>query len=155
MIGRRALYKEAKAAELIAKLKAGSILRLHCDFIDDPKVKYIVIAHIDLDNDASIVFVVNSEIAAFIEHDAHLKIGQILLAKEPNYTFFDHDSYVNCCEIYDCLDLDFAIRYLIKNQGDFKGELTKEDKDKIISYVKIAQTIAKIDKDIIIKSLSE
>jgi hypothetical protein len=151
----RSSRKEAEIEELRAKLKAGSIIYLHCDFIDNPKDKYMVIVYIDINIDASFVFIVNSEIAPFIERDPHLKEGQILLSKEPDYTFLDHDSYVNCFEPYDCLDLDFTIHHLVENPGDLRGELKKEERDKIVAYVKIAQTISNYDRDIIIKSLSD
>jgi hypothetical protein len=146
--------EESKISELKARIKPGSIIHIFCDFINNPKIKYIAIVYIDFQKDASLVFVVNSEISPFIEHDAHLKQGQIKLAKVPNYTFLIHDSYINCVEVFDGLDLDFTIHHLLENPGEYKGELKSNEIDKIIAFVKTAQTIPNPDKDHIIKSLS-
>ena len=152
-IGRTASIS-SKITELKAKIKPGSIIRIYCDFISNPKNKYIVIANIDFDNTASLVFIINSEIPPFIEHDANLKLGQIPLEKT-RYPFFTNAlSYLNCIEIHDGLDLDFLINYLLKNPDEYKGELLVEEVGKVIAYIKNAQTIAPDDIEIMIQSLS-
>ena len=144
----RSSSEQSKISELKSKIRAGSIVYLYCDFITNPKPKYVVIAYVDFDNDDSLVFIVNSEIRPLIEHDKRLKESQIKLTKESIYTFLDHDSYVNCVEVFDCLDLHYAIRNL-----EYKGELRREEVNQIISCVENSQTIAKSDKELIIKAM--
>jgi len=146
--GRSKSQEEIK--ELATRIKAGSIVKMFCDFIPNPKDKYTVFAHVDFDNDGYLIFIVNSEVRPLIEHDEHLKQGQILLSKKPSYDFFDHNSYVNCVEVYDCVDL----QYILQNLIDYLGELQRKELDEIIAFVKIAQTISDDDREIIIESLS-
>lgn len=138
-----------------ARIKPGCIVYVPFDFIrtSKTKIKYIVIAYVDFDKEESLVFIINSEIPLFIKHDAHLSDGQIPLRKT-RYQFFTKDcSYMNCVDAHPVLDLDNMIDYLSENPDNIKGELLVEDIEKVVSFVKNAQTINRSDKKIITKSL--
>ncbi len=151
--GRTSTATDSKTTELKAKIKPGSIIRIFCDFIKDPKIKHIVIAYIDFEEEASLVFIINSEIPPFIENDAYLKSGQIALEKT-SYAFFPNNcSYLNCVEDHAGLDLEFLLSHLLKTPNEYKGELLDKEINKVISFVKNAQTIPPTDIELIIKSL--
>jgi len=89
----------AKRDRSRASIGPGCILRVFCDFIENPKLKFVVVLHVNNDEGLILVFIVNSEIPPFIEHDAHLRAGQILLEQNV-YKFFTHDSFLNCTEVH-------------------------------------------------------
>lgn len=152
MLAGRLSTEEAKKEEIKASIKPGYILHVFCDFLENPDFKFVVVLHVDRENGILLIFVVNSKIPPFIENDAHLKMGQVPLEKAV-YTFFDHDSFLNCTEVRDGLDIDFTVDHLLETPKDHKGELQDTEKKKIISFVKIAQTISDDEKALIIESL--
>ena len=153
MITGRKSTDNTKVSELKAKINPGSIIRIHCDFIENPKIKYIVFAYIDFETNDSLVFIINSQIPAFIEHDQHLKAGQIPL-KKTDYPFFENEcSFLDCIQVFNGLDLDFMVSYLLKNPGEYKGELLSAEIEMVIAFVDKAQTLSQDDKYTIIKSI--
>ena len=155
MFAGRTSSEGSRIKALKVKISPGSIVRINCDFIENPKIKYIVIAHIDFENNSSLVFIINSKIPQFIERDSHLKAGQIALNKS-EYPFFPNEcSFLNCIEVYEGLDLDFMINHLLDNPGEYKGKLLNVDIQKLISFAKIAQTIPQADKQKIVNSFGQ
>ena len=152
MLEGRPSAEEEKREEIKASIKPGCIIHVFCGFLENPKFKFVVVLHVDRENGLLLIFIVNSKTPPFIENDAHLKIGQVPLEKAV-YTFFDHDSFLNCTEVRDGLDIDFTIDHLLKTPKDYKGELRDAEKQKIISFVKISQTISDDEKALIIESL--
>ena len=148
----RLSHKKSKIPEIKAQLKPGTILHLYCDFIENPKDKFVVVVHVDHEDDLLIVFLVNSKISKLIENDPHLKAGQISMKKSV-YTFLDHDSHLNCTEVKYGLDMNYAIDHLLKTPNDYKGDLLDEEKQQIIAFVRISQTITDVDRTLIMKSL--
>jgi hypothetical protein len=126
---------------------------MFCDFLNNPKPKFVVVVHVDFDENLLLVFIVNSKISRLFENDQELKNAHLKIEKS-TYTFLDHDSYINCVEVRDGLDIDFAIDHLLANPRDHKGQLSKNDVQEIIHQVEISHTISDYDKSIIIKSLS-
>jgi len=150
----QALPEKAQRALLKAKIKPGCILHTFCDFIADPKSKFVVVVHIDYDEDLMLVFIVNSRVHPLIERDPMLKACQVKLEKA-TYTFFDHDSYLNCAEVYDPPEIDKIIDHLLVYPQDIRGSLIEKDLLEVIQAVNSATTITEYDKNLIIKSLGE
>ena len=140
----RSSSEEARRAQIKASIKPGCILHIFCDFIENPKPKFIVIMHTDPENDEFLVFTINSEIPPFIEDDPHLRAGQIML-RATTYTFLTHDSYIDCIKVH--------YGFNSETPHDHRGKLHKTEIRKIIAFVQTAQTIPPDDKSVIIKSL--
>lgn len=147
------LSKSPTEEEVRASLKAGCILHSYCNFIENPKEKFYVVVCADLEDELLLVLIINSEIPSFIEHDPHLKSGQIEL-DHTIYKFFTHKSYINCIDVRYGLDLDFCIHHLLENPKDHKGFLRNDEIQKVIAYINDAQTISDIDKEIVLRSLT-
>lgn len=146
------LPERAKRTLIKAKIKPGSILHLFCDFIINPDNKFVVVAHIDLDDDFLLVFLINSNIPAFIANDPIRAACQIDLLRS-KYKFLDHDSYLNCDKLFDSLDIETVVDHLLKRQRDYKGRLKKGEVIEVLQAVKLTPTISDYDKDLIIKSM--
>lgn len=141
-------------AELIAKIRPGVIIRAYCDFIETPKHKYMVFLYVNFEDDESFVFLINSEIPHFISRDPHRMSGQVKLVRDPHYINLDHDSYLDCVTMFDCLQLPEMLDYLREYPEDIKGELRPEERAQLVEFVKISQSLNVDEKDIILKSLA-
>jgi len=127
---------------------------MFCDFISNPKIKYFVIVHVDLSDELLLLFIINSKIPNFIKTNPELKAGQLLI-KSSVYNFLEHDSFINCNEVQDGLDLDSLVDHLLTTPSDYKGDLTDDDVKSIISAVGNTRTIGDTDKGLIINSLQQ
>jgi len=114
----------------------------------------VIVVHVDYDVGLMLVFLINSRIHPLIENNPTLKACQISL-KKSKYPFLDHDSYLNCCEVFDSLDIDTAIDHLLRYPKDFKGQLLEEESLEVIQAVNTARTISEYDKSLIIESLGD
>jgi hypothetical protein len=150
----RSLSEESQRALIKAKIRPGCILHTFCDFIENPKNKFFVVAHVDFKDELLLIFIINSRIPRFIENNPDLKAGQICL-KSLTYPYLDHDSYLNCVELHDELDIDTLVDHLLKTPSDFKGYLSSDDILATISAVGNARTISEYDKALIVKSLNQ
>ncbi|HCS40560.1 MAG TPA: hypothetical protein DIW44_13375 [Anaerolineaceae bacterium] len=143
----------SQRALIRAKLKPGSIIHIFCDFTKPPKDKFCVIVHTDYEEGLLLFFLVNSEIAKFIQNEKRLLICQLPLTRK-NYPFFRKEtSYLNCAEIRDDLDVEKVITHLINVPQDYKGILLDKDIIEVIQMVNSADTIGRYEKDLIINSL--
>lgn len=150
----RSLSEQAQRALIKAKIKPGCILRMFCDFISNPKMKFFVVVHVDLSDMLLLIFIINSKIPHFIENNPELKSGQISL-KSSVYTFLEHDSVLNCVELLDGLEMDALVDHLLLTPSDYKGELSRDDVLAVISAVGDTRTISDYDKGLIINSLQQ
>ena len=147
-----ALSKEAQRQLIKSQLKAGCLLHIFCDFTRPPKNKFIVIVHIDFKENLLLCFLVNSEKNSFIESKPELKNSQVELNKN-GYSFLTCDSYLNCSEVIDDIDIDEVVDHLMKKPKDNKCILLDNEILEIIQIVKCSTTITDYDKKIIINSL--
>ena len=60
------LSRDAQRELIKAKISAGCILYLHCDFITNPAYKFLVVVAIDYDYEILLAFLINSRIHPFI-----------------------------------------------------------------------------------------
>ena len=137
---------------LKAKIKPGSILFLPCNFITNPHPKYMVVLHVDYSQDLLLIFLVNSEIHPLIAKDPDLNARQILLLKT-DYPFFDHNSYMDCTEVFGEVDIEKAVTYLLKRPDDYKGHLRENEILGLLQAVNSAATISDYDRELIMASL--
>lgn len=144
------LSRKATEQLLRAKVLPGSIVHCYCDFLHEPKNKFIVIVHIDEDYCA--FFLINSRIHPLIEKNPNLKACQILFSQS-EYSFLDHDSYLNCLEYFDCITFTHFIGHLVSNPNDYKGRVKVEELQDIIEAVHFTPTLSLEEKNMIIQSL--
>lgn len=69
------------------------------------------------------------------------------------YTFFDHDSFVNCSEVKDNFDESEIIRQLGEDAERIMGPLKQSELASVIKKVQAARTLSPIQKNEIISSL--
>ena len=148
------LPEDAKRTLIKAKICAGSIFYLPCNFITPPHSKYVVIAHIDFEEDLILVFLINSEIHALIEKDPALKASQVDILKK-DYPFLDHDSHLDCIKVFDDYSVDEIVDDLLHDYKAIKGLLSDEYILKILEAVNCAVDITNYDKALIMASLGE
>jgi hypothetical protein len=148
----RTFKEDPKRTLIKAKIKAGSIIYLPCNFIIDPHKKFMVVAHVDYTEELMLVFLINSQIHPLIEKDPLLKHCQVLL-KKTIYTFLDHDSHLNCAKAFDDVIIDEAVDFLLREPQNYKGHLHDDEILSVIEAVNSTSTIPEYDKDLIIASL--
>jgi hypothetical protein len=152
MIG-RPNKEDPKRALIKAKIKAGSILYLPCNFISNPHPKFMVVAHIDYAEELMLVFLINSEIHPLIEKDPSLRSCQVTLERSI-YPFLDHNSYLNCSRVFDDIIIEEAIDTILREPDrHIVGNLLDDETLKVIEAVNSAPTIIEYDKALIIGSL--
>ena len=134
------------------RLKPGCLIHLFCKTTLPPKNKFIVVVHIDYQEDLLLCFYMNSRINGFIKSKPELERCQITLQKS-RYKFLDNDSYLDCSEVEDDIEIDDVLNHLLENQDDFKCSLVEEDILEIIQAVNISKNITDFDKKLIINSL--
>lgn len=129
----------------------GSILYLHCPFtIPNPKNKYVLLLKL---NRPSLIFVINSDINRFIQSRPELYALQMRLPASA-YTFFDHDSFVNCSEVKDNFLDSEIVEQLTQDPRRNKGILGNRDIGEVKRMINLARTISQRHKHAIISSLS-
>ncbi|MGV8026236.1 MAG: hypothetical protein AB2L18_06755 [Anaerolineaceae bacterium] len=146
------LPEQAQRALIKSKLKAGCLIHYFCDFTKPPKNKFIVIVHVDFRENLLLCFIVNSEINAFLQSKPELKNRQVEL-EQSKYKFLNHDSYINCSEVIDEIDIDNVIDHLVQEPGDYKCMLIDTEMQEIIQVVNGSTTITDNDQKLIINSL--
>lgn len=136
-----------------AKLKAGSILYLHVNFTTPPKLKYVVVVHVDGDDHLLLVFLINSIIHPLVERNPYRRACQKPIRKSDYSFLLNEVSYLNCDQLFDDLDYDETIDFLVAHPDNHLGYLLDSEINEVIQAVNAAQTIAEYDKNLIITSL--
>ncbi len=132
------------------KLKAGSIIHIFCDFIAIPDNKFAVVMY--LDDDYVLVSLINSKKYEIIERQANLVGRQIELPRERYSSFLNHNSFLNCTQVFDDLDLEYILDHLLRVPDDHKGHLKDEDKVNLIQAVRGCDTISEEKQNLILDS---
>ena len=151
----RSRQEESQRTLLKAKIKPGCVLHVFCDFTTPPKNKFLVIIHADYDDDLLLAFLINSEIHPLIQKQPAMAICQIKLERSTYPEFLRHDSFLNCADVKDELDVDTVLDHLLENPNDFRDFLNESEILKICEVVKNAETITGYDKELILGSLGK
>lgn len=136
------LSPEQKYNYIDNRLSPGVELFLPCDFPENPHPKHMILLH---KADTPLFFFINSEINDFINQRQHFKDCQVEIKRNPNHTFLDYDSWLNCAEIKNLFSLDEVFNLLFEDldriEGDVDSHIRQEicrimhKKPKTISYV--------------------
>lgn len=146
------LSGKSKRALQKLKIVPGAIVHVYCSYIPKPKPKFVVIVHVDIEDDLILGFFINSEINPFIESNPDLKLCQVDMPVA-TYKFLDADSYLNCTEVQDQLGCEELAYYLASNPKDHKGMIAEKELVEVLQVVNDARTISDYDKNLILTSL--
>ena len=138
-----------KQTYIAGQLKPGQVLYLFCRFTNPQKETYLVLA---CPGTRPLLLVVNSAIHPFIARQPDLLRCQAKLSVA-DYAFLEHDSYVNCAEVIDCLDESEIESQVLTDVGRIKGELTTASRRAIVQAVQSARTVSTRHKRLIADSL--
>jgi hypothetical protein len=147
------LPENAQRVLIKAKIRAGCILHIFCDFVTPPHNKFVVVVHYDYDEALVLVFLVNSHIHPLVAHNPALRASQIDL-RRAEYAFLDHDSYLNCSQVFDDFDIEEVVTHLVSHPNDFKGRLSANEIQEVMQAVAASVTLSEYDKNVILNSLS-
>jgi hypothetical protein len=138
-----------KQAYIDERLRPGQVVYLSCEFTNPPKPKYLVVACLDT---GPLLLVINSEIHPYIAGKPELKKCQVKL-RASDYSFLDHDSFVNCAEVIDSLSEAEIRKQIVADVGRMKGQLNQTTKEAIITAVKGAKSVSRYHKKLISNAL--
>jgi len=137
--------------ELIEKdLIPGRFIYLFCPFTTPPKNKNFLVASI---NPLVLLFIVNTNVNLFIMKNPKLLEAQVLL-KQSDYSFLDHDSYLDCHQIIDRFTLEEIKGILFDDFSRIKGFINQATRDTIVKILNKNMTLTLAQRVLIIKSLS-
>jgi len=88
---------EERAKFVRERFRAGTVIKLFCDFTKPPKFKLLLICSLQ---ERPLLFVVNSKPTEFAKNNARLRQQQVPISKATN-EFLDHDSWIDCSTTYD------------------------------------------------------
>ena len=132
-----ASYREQFAKD---NLVPGSVIRCFVNDVTPPKEKYFVIIGTTSDKVLVGSIYINSVINPNRFNTAYLK-SLHLPVLQADYSFLDHDSYIDCSEIYP-KEYSIIAQQIKEDNGLVKGNLTPSDLNKVLSVIKGAATIS-------------
>lgn len=142
---------ETISDNLARYLKAGTVVRLFCNFTTPPKYKYLMIATVE----PLRVFIINSKIHRFISGSPELLADQVNIPSQ-DHLFLDHDSVLNCIEAHRAFEIDDLKGELITNFSEvYKGELQPYVLNNVLEVVERSQNLSRIIKNQIIQAITQ
>lgn len=146
------LAPEQKQEAFNATLVPGNVLYLDdCSFTNPRKPKYVVL--VGRDEEACLIFVINSDPSRYVQGKPWLAQCQVTLAQS-DYAFLRRDSQLNCAEVIDSMSATSVAGELSRGTAKYVGALTNKTKEQIVAVVDTATTIMPFHKDIIRSSLT-
>ena len=127
------------------QLTPGRVLYLFCEFTILPKEKYIALV---CRKPRPLLFAVNSLLTSFVEKRPDFRKCQVSLSAR-DYDFLRHDSFLNCSEVIDSLQVDEIVDQLVADATRIKGSLNEIAIQGITQVVGDAKTIIPIHKKLI------
>lgn len=130
-------------------LVPGAVLYLEVVFPEITKNKFLVLVASSEEN--CLNFIVNSETNSYIATRDHLNICQVTL-DAASHSFLDYDSQIACHAVLPIPKAEI-IAALMSDVSRYKGRISSEVKDGILSAVKHAVTLNKVRQREIIAGL--
>lgn len=130
-------------------LVPGAVLYLEVVFPEVTKNKFLILVASPDEN--CLNFIVNSETNPYIEAREHLNVCQVTL-DAASHNFLDYDSQIACHEVLPIPKAEI-IAALMADFGRYKGRISSDAKDGILSAVKHAVTLNKVRQREIIAGL--
>lgn len=120
-------------------LKVGTVIRKLAKDTTPPKKKRFIIIGIDRDKVKIGTVYINTDLNTNVFRNDYLKSLQIKIRAKDN-TFIEHDSYVDCSEIYEKEYIDLY-EYISHNPNEVLGSADEKDMINILTAIKTSRTI--------------
>jgi hypothetical protein len=140
-----------RLASVQRQFRAGIVVTLFCDFIQDPKFKWILIVAAEREN--PLFFIINTDESPFAEHNANIKKQQLRLPKSVEL-FLDHDSWLDCSIVFDMFEIGEIEEALAKDMGLIKGFISKATVEAVLDTIMDAESLSPRDITAISAELS-
>lgn len=148
------LPPDARAELQKVNIVPGAIVHCFCAYLEpDPKYKYMLLTHVDPDDDLVLCFLINSDIHPLIEQNPDKMAGQHTLSSDV-YDFLDDDSHLDCSEVQEQIGYQELADHLGSNPRDFKGTMSDDDLAVVVDLVNGSRLITDADKEIILGSFA-
>ena len=141
-----------RLAHVKRKLTPGRVLYILCDFTNPPKPKYLVLVCPDT-QPRPLLFVVNSRISDYLRKRPYLLACQVTL-RAADYDWLRHDSYIDCSNVIENLELATITSQMVNDTNCIKGELNADTCSQIVAAVQAAKTITRKHKRVIVGALA-
>lgn len=143
------LPEAAKREYLLKELRPGCVLRLHMQFPDKAKPKFLVLV---ADDESDYwTFFINSEIHPFVQARPHLRQCQVTV-DAANHLFLDYDSNLACHEVKK-VRKDEVLRILMQDASGLRGHISPATREQVVAAVKFAHTLSAKEKEQILDAL--
>ncbi|MEA2027688.1 MAG: hypothetical protein U9N49_01755 [Campylobacterota bacterium] len=138
-------FPESKKIEFAESiLTSGHILRFHVSNTNPPKIKFLLIIGSDSDKLLIAYLYINTNINFNVHHSSKLVDLQYeLVADDENR--LDYNSFVDCSSIYEA-NREKLKGLIIEDMDKFRGKISKNDLDTIITKIRESDLIDKITK---------
>lgn len=129
---------EEKVKFVERNLIPGHVIKLFCHTTRHPKEKRLVIVSL---NPELLLFLINSELPKFKEKSPHLKVQQIPLKVKDNPEFLEHDSWLDCSEVFREFNTDEVREILLNDTSRILGKLNEEIVSLLMDSVSDSETL--------------
>jgi len=137
--------KDVKRLLIEKGLVAGSVLRIHVNDTNPPKIKYIVIVAIDEKTATYATIFINTDINMNVLNTDELLNLQIELTPE-NCAAVEHTCYADCSKLAE-RPTSQVVDLVVKKAECHRGQLSVEHFEDILSKIKSASTIIPAQKE--------
>lgn len=132
-------------------LTPGRVLYVSCEFTNPRKNKYLVLLCPDT-QPRPLLFVINSRISEYLRKRPHLLQCQVPISTK-DYDWLHHDSYIDCSQVIEEVELASITSQMIEDVSRIKGELNSSTCCHILAVLQNAKTISKSHQQSIIEAL--
>ncbi len=111
----------ARLESVQRQFKAGLVVVLFCDFINDPKPKWLLIVAGRCD--PPLFFIINTDPTEYAKQTPRLRDQQIAIYKKSD-PFMEHDSWIDCSAVYNNFALSEIVDALAGDMDRIKGAVS-------------------------------
>ena len=130
--------------------KIGAVVRMHCELVEPPKIKWHFIASID---PQCICFLLNSNITPYAQQREELKNDNIRIQKS-EHGFLKNDSYLDCVEPF-ILNASECRYHIERGSAEVVGVLNHATLEAVRQTVQASIHIASRFQATVINAISE
>lgn len=133
------------------QFRAGIVVKLFCDFIHDPKFKWLLI--VAAEREYPLFFFINTDQPLLAQHNPEVKNQQLRLKKSVD-PFLKHDSWLDCSTIYDKFEIGEIEEALTNDISLIKGFISKATAEAVLDTIMDAESLSPRDTNAISAELS-
>jgi hypothetical protein len=140
-----------RQAAYASSLTPGGILHRHCEFTNPPKPKFLVL--VGVDEGFCLLLVINTRPPRKVQNTPSLLQCQVLLSAS-EYTFLDHDSFLDCAEVIDSVPVTSVAAELALGRAQVRQGLSAASRAQVVEAVLQAHTVSDWHKTIVVEALT-